>query len=177
MGWGCSKHECDAGADAWKEKMKSLCIKQLDEHPGTWGRQSFICPWCWEELESVAQQAIDMVAGPIPAEREREELLKKAEAVGITPRTSYSRTVADGQMQILIIEMDDVTLKNHKIIEQATVPRSNNQELLNKALTKEVKKRGIGRKYYALYVRVGHFHYKRAWIHENVVVVGTEGKN
>lgn len=51
MGWGCYKHEMDAGSEAWTEKLDALCDKKLAEGKPTWGRDGQICPACWEELE------------------------------------------------------------------------------------------------------------------------------
>ena len=52
MSWGCYKHECDVGADAWKLETKRVCTKQADSDGGrTFGaRQVGICPWCYDEL-------------------------------------------------------------------------------------------------------------------------------
>lgn len=51
MGWGCYKHEADAGSDSWKEKAGELSEQKLESGRATWGRDGEVCPWCWEELE------------------------------------------------------------------------------------------------------------------------------
>jgi len=52
VGWGCYKHEWDAGSEAWREHLSELCERML-EAPGdlTWGRDLEVCPKCWVELE------------------------------------------------------------------------------------------------------------------------------
>ena len=44
MGWGCYRHEVDAGSVSWKRQM------DLVTPLGTFGRDGEICPFCWEEL-------------------------------------------------------------------------------------------------------------------------------
>lgn len=50
MGWGCYRHECDAGSEKWKQKADALCDTQLELLPRSWGRDGEICPFCYEEL-------------------------------------------------------------------------------------------------------------------------------
>jgi hypothetical protein len=54
MGWGCYRHEVDAGSENWEKKLKSL-IPNGRSHgkPFDWGRDGQVCPFCWEELEAV----------------------------------------------------------------------------------------------------------------------------
>jgi len=67
MGWGCYKHEIDAGSDTWERKMDSLAEKKLE--PGdrkSWGRDGEICPFCWEEMEiehARYKKALEVLAG------------------------------------------------------------------------------------------------------------------
>jgi len=57
MGWGCYKHEWDAGSDNWMAAIRALCKRKLKESvPRTWGRDLQICPACYEELESRMKQ-------------------------------------------------------------------------------------------------------------------------
>lgn len=54
MGWGCTRHEVDAGSENWEKKVSSL-IPNGRSHgePFDWGRDGQVCPWCWEELERI----------------------------------------------------------------------------------------------------------------------------
>ena len=49
MGWGCYKHEWDAGSDSWREHAGRLCEERL-RTALDWGRDGQICPKCYEEL-------------------------------------------------------------------------------------------------------------------------------
>lgn len=61
MGWGCYKHEVDAGSEAWGKKLVELCDLQLKREPRTWGRDSQICPWCHEELEAENERLVQAI--------------------------------------------------------------------------------------------------------------------
>lgn len=50
MGWGCNKHEIDAGSDDWDAALERLCDRKLLEKK-SFGRDGQICPLCWEEME------------------------------------------------------------------------------------------------------------------------------
>ena len=56
MGWGCYKHEWDAGSEDWAAFMSDLCDRQLEKTPRTWGRDSAICPKCWVEREALLRE-------------------------------------------------------------------------------------------------------------------------
>lgn len=52
MGWGCYKHEWDAGSEHWTRYLKVLANQKLRERPHrSWGRDGQICPKCYVELE------------------------------------------------------------------------------------------------------------------------------
>ncbi len=52
MGWGCYKHEWDAGSESWREYLDELCERMLEAPSGrTWGRDVEVCPKCWVEME------------------------------------------------------------------------------------------------------------------------------
>ena len=51
MGWGCYKHEMDAGSDAWGAAVRSVCDRKLAEHPRSFGRNLEVCPLCYEDAE------------------------------------------------------------------------------------------------------------------------------
>ena len=51
MGWGCYKHEWDAGSTDWKTVVFNLCDRKLKDNPRTFGRDGEVCPKCFEELE------------------------------------------------------------------------------------------------------------------------------
>jgi len=51
VGWGCYKHEIDAGSEVWQRALDELCDQKLDTKPLTWGRDRAICPLCYVELE------------------------------------------------------------------------------------------------------------------------------
>ena len=51
MGWGCNKHEWDAGSEDWIAAMGPICDERLERH-NDWGRQLAICPKCWLEREA-----------------------------------------------------------------------------------------------------------------------------
>lgn len=55
MGWGCNRHEVDAGSDNWDAKMGSLLVPDGHSHekPFNFGRDNQVCPFCWEELEEI----------------------------------------------------------------------------------------------------------------------------
>ena len=54
MGWGCYRHEIDAGSENWKKKCASMLEKgRAHVPPFTWGRDEQVCPFCWEELEKI----------------------------------------------------------------------------------------------------------------------------
>ena len=66
MGWGCYRHECDAGSEKWKKKIHELSQAQLDGArakclPYTWGRDMEICPWCWEERERLILDLMEAI--------------------------------------------------------------------------------------------------------------------
>ena len=49
MGWGCYKHEMDAGSEHWKEAVEQACPPPYE----SWGqRDQEVCPECWIELKS-----------------------------------------------------------------------------------------------------------------------------
>ena len=50
MGWGCNRHEVDAGSARWREKLDELVDREEERGFPTWGRQGEICPFCYEEL-------------------------------------------------------------------------------------------------------------------------------
>lgn len=52
MGWGCYKHEWDAGSENWDKALGELCDRKLTEKPLTFGRDGQICPACYTELEA-----------------------------------------------------------------------------------------------------------------------------
>ncbi|SRR5579871_2038573 len=56
MGWGCYRHEVDAGSEHWEKKIESLLTENRrgnHKEPFTWGRNGQVCPFCWEELEKI----------------------------------------------------------------------------------------------------------------------------
>ena len=58
MGWGCYKHEVDAGSPNWDARMRELCDLQLGNRPLTWGRDGEVCPFCYEELVAASDKMI-----------------------------------------------------------------------------------------------------------------------
>lgn len=56
MGWGCYKHEWDAGSENWRKFVVALCNRKLKENPRTFGRDGEVCPKCYLEL----QQALEL---------------------------------------------------------------------------------------------------------------------
>lgn len=52
MGWGCYRHEWDAGSDSWQKAANELCDRKLKETPRTFGRDGQVCPSCWNEAEA-----------------------------------------------------------------------------------------------------------------------------
>ena len=61
MGWGCYKHEMDAGSDNWKADLESITPPAYH----SWGRQEEICPKCFIEILAAA---IECECGAIPEE-------------------------------------------------------------------------------------------------------------
>lgn len=59
MGWGCYKHEMDAGSEIWTEELAKLCEEKLKENPRTWGRNFSICPLCYIELEKALKDLVE----------------------------------------------------------------------------------------------------------------------
>lgn len=54
MGWGCYKHEVDAGSEHWEAEIKKLIPNERSHgKPFDWGRDGQVCPFCWEELEKI----------------------------------------------------------------------------------------------------------------------------
>jgi hypothetical protein len=51
VGWGCYKHEMDAGSEQWIEDKEALIEKKLAQKPKTFGRDGEICPRCFIEIE------------------------------------------------------------------------------------------------------------------------------
>ena len=49
MGWGCYKHEADAGSILWQEKLAEI----TPDNCYPWGRDGQICPWCHERLTEI----------------------------------------------------------------------------------------------------------------------------
>lgn len=53
MGWGCYKHEWDAGSADWRTAAERICNERLEKTArADWGRDGQICPKCYEELEA-----------------------------------------------------------------------------------------------------------------------------
>ena len=52
MGWGCYKHEWDAGSPNWQAYLENLCNERLARDSKDWGRDAQICPKCYEEMEA-----------------------------------------------------------------------------------------------------------------------------
>ena len=52
MGWGCYKHEWDAGSSDWMAYIENRCDERLKQKRKDWGRDGQICPKCWVELEA-----------------------------------------------------------------------------------------------------------------------------
>lgn len=82
MGWGCNKHECDAGAEAWTAKVEEM---SYSDRP--WGKHLEVCPWCYEELEARAEAA--------EAERERLKAALREKREGIEHFRGQLGTLAD----------------------------------------------------------------------------------
>lgn len=81
MGWGCYKHEVDAGSTAWDAKMGELCDAKLATSPRTWGRDEAICPFCWDEMEATVERlraacklALEKCPFPVGAVKAKEAL-------------------------------------------------------------------------------------------------------
>ncbi len=56
MGWGCYRHEVDAGSEHWEKQIEKLLTENRrgnHKPPFTWGRNGQVCPFCWEELEKI----------------------------------------------------------------------------------------------------------------------------
>lgn len=54
MGWGCYRHEIDAGSENWEAQINKLLPDgRTHEKPFDWGRDKQVCPFCWEELEKI----------------------------------------------------------------------------------------------------------------------------
>ncbi len=51
MGWGCYKHEIDAGSFDWNNSAEKLCERKLKEEHLTFGRHGEVCPKCYIDLE------------------------------------------------------------------------------------------------------------------------------
>ena len=61
MGWGCYKHEIDAGSENWNTQVDKLCSHEWDTQPHkSWGRQLEICPFCVEEYRVRIKEAEDL---------------------------------------------------------------------------------------------------------------------
>jgi hypothetical protein len=54
MGWGCYKHEMDAGSEMWVDAKDRVVAQGLKN--GTFGRDDEICPLCYEEMSSELQR-------------------------------------------------------------------------------------------------------------------------
>ena len=55
MGWGCYKHEMDAGSKNWKAAVEKATPPPYE----SWGRDEEVCPKCWSELKEISK---DMLA-------------------------------------------------------------------------------------------------------------------
>ena len=59
MGWGCQKHEWDAGSESWLAHAEKMCNERLVRtRHADWGRDGQICPKCWEEGEAVKAELL-----------------------------------------------------------------------------------------------------------------------
>lgn len=90
MGWGCYRHEIDAGSENWKKKFATL-IPNGRSHgqPFDWGRDEQVCPFCWEELErmkTIYQKALgEILEHPESAHMIATMAFEEAEAVELHP--------------------------------------------------------------------------------------------
>ncbi len=54
MGYGCYRHEVDAGSTHWNSKFDSMLENgRAHKEPFTWGRDNQICPFCWDEMSRI----------------------------------------------------------------------------------------------------------------------------
>lgn len=60
MGWGCYKHECDAGSEKWKAKSAELSAKEEQKGFPRWGRDEQVCPFCYEEAVEILEWIRDV---------------------------------------------------------------------------------------------------------------------
>jgi hypothetical protein len=93
MGWGCYRHEVDAGSEHWQKKIESFLTENRHgnhKKPFTWGRDGQVCPFCWEELEKI-KNIYQKALGEIQDHPERAGLVvqhafEDAEAVELHPQ-------------------------------------------------------------------------------------------
>ena len=62
MGWGCRKHEMDAGSKAWIESSDKLLAQEEKKGYPRWGRDVEICPLCYEELSGLLEKSLSLAA-------------------------------------------------------------------------------------------------------------------
>ena len=60
MGWGCYKHEWDAGSENWRAYAVKMCAEHLEKTShADWGRDAQICPKCYEETIAAHEQTLE----------------------------------------------------------------------------------------------------------------------
>ena len=96
MGWGCYKHEWDLGSEAAQAKLDELIRREQDKGFPAWGRDSNICPACYEELEAALAAARKEAEEAKALVARREATLKNLYAHG-----SFKSGRAEGRREAL----------------------------------------------------------------------------
>ena len=62
MGWGCYKHEMDAGSKNWTKHAEELANEHLKKTgSANWGRDAEICPVCYKEMVDTIRETIEFM--------------------------------------------------------------------------------------------------------------------
>ena len=101
MGWGCYKHEWDAGSPNWQAYLENLCNERLARDRKDWGRDSEICPKCYKEMESERDRLKEVNAGLIETMQELLRLVTEpSRHLPVGKLFAHNRIVGDAERAI-----------------------------------------------------------------------------
>lgn len=63
MGWGCYKHEIDAGSKDWEKAKDRVMRWELALGNVSFGRDNEICPLCFEKMKKELSEAKSTIKG------------------------------------------------------------------------------------------------------------------
>lgn len=95
MGWGCYKHEWDAGSENWDKVLSELCDRKPEERPLTFGRDNQVCPACFMEME----RGVAALRAEVKAWREEVGIYEEDDSHTRKPRPPSCRLCASAEGQ------------------------------------------------------------------------------